>query len=621
MPINDHLPPLLDAYVALRDPGFAVMVTAPWGVGKSFAVREWLGNRPHLYVSLFGADSVAAAQEAVFVAALEQTGAAQARLRTKGADALSKLAGGAIAKATGVSVDLSGAYRNLVLKHAPQLMILDDLERAQLPPPLLLGLINRFVEHEGRNVILIANEAELDTSDDYRRWREKVVGRTITLAPDTDSALTVFLAQVPDAPAREFLIPHRDLLRQVFDLSETQNLRLLRQAMLEWARFHTALPPDITGNDAGMRHLLADFIALTLAYHGAKIDREDLGQEIGLERAVWRAGGSKGEEPPETGVEKLLKRYADHPTTWLNGSAMPADLAKQVIGDGHAPPDEIAAGLRTLALFRDPDAEPWITLWWWRRKPDAKVTAALEKVQAQLAARHFTDPDVILHVFGIQLVMTNHVLIPHSRDEVVQQALSYITDLEQTGRLPTDIPARSWHGGFGQDSAFGLGYNDIHTPEFATIRSALIDALDRTFKAANPLRVQDLLTLFETNPDDFRAVISFDGRREGLPRYADDRIFLDADPATVAQRVFACPPTHWPDFLGPFKDRIRFQEGSDKRGESTPPSERDWLRQFLAHAAELAEASSPVRRAQIVQALAWSLKFLDDIPPPIDAPA
>lgn len=614
MPVNDHLPPLLDAYVALSDPGFAVMVTAPWGVGKSFAVKEWLGNRPHLYVSLFGVDSVAAAQEAVFIAALDQTDATQARLRAKGADALSKLAGGAIAKATGVSVDLSGAYRNLVLKHAPQLMILDDLERAQLPPPQLLGLINRFVEHEGRNVILIANEAELDTSGDYRRWREKVVGRTITLAPDTDSALTVFLAQVPDAPARAFLIPHRDLLRQVFDLSETQNLRLLRQAMLEWARFYGGLPPDITGNDAGMRHLLADFMALTVAYHGAKIDREDLGQEIGCERAVWRAGGSKGEEPPETGVEKLLKRYADHPTTWLNGSAMPADLAKQVIGDGHAPPDEIAAALRTLALFRDPDAEPWITLWWWRRRPEAKVTEALEKVQAQLAARHFTDPHVILHVFGNYLDLSNHGLIPQSRNEVVQQALSYITELEQTGRLPTDLSARRWWRDLDRGGALGLGYGEYGTAEFKDIRSVLIATLDRICKAANPLRGQDLLNLLTTNPTELRKFLSGKDVRDELANFADERIFLDADPEAVARRVFASPPNNWHAFLGPFKDRIYYQEGSDRRGESTPPSERNWLLQFRTHAAELAEASSPVRRAQIRDALDEYLSFLDDTP-------
>lgn len=611
MPVNDHLSPLLDAYVALSDPGFAVMVTAPWGVGKSFAVRNWLGSRPHLYVSLFGVDSVAAAQEAVFIAALDQTDATQARLRAKGADALSKLAGGAIAKATGVSVDLSGAYRNLVLKHAPQLMILDDLERAQLPPPLLLGLINRFVEHEGRNVILIANEAELDTSGDYRRWREKVVGRTITLAPDTDSALTVFLAQVPDAPVRAFLIPHRDLLRQVFDLSETQNLRLLRQAMLEWSRFHTALPPDITGNDAGMRHLLADFMALTVAYHGAKIDREDLGQDRNLARSLWKTGDKQKSEPPETGAERLRGRYAKHQVTALNGSAIPGDLAKRVIGDGHAPPDEIAAALRTLALFRDPDAEPWITLWWWCNRPEAKVTEALEKVQAQLAACHFTDPHVILHVFGNYLDLSNHGLIPQSRNEVVQQALSYIAELEQTGHLPTDIPARNWRGGLHQESAFGLGYSERDTPEFATIRSALIDALDRTFKAANPQRVQDLLTLYETAPDDFRAVISGAGGREGLPRYADDRIFLDADPAAVAQRVFANSPAYWSDFLQPFKDRILIQEGRSVLDQNPAPSERNWLLQFRTHAAELAEASGPVRRAQIRQSLVWHLSFLD----------
>ncbi len=611
MPVNDHLSPLLDAYVALSDPGFAVMVTATWGVGKTHAVRGWLDNRPHLYVSLFGVDSVAAAQEAVFIAALDQTDAAQTRLRAKGADALSKLAGGAIAKATGVSVDLSGAYRNLVLKHAPKLMILDDLERAQLPSPLLLGLINRYVEHEGRSVILLANEAELDNSGDYRRWREKVVGRTINLAPDTESALTVFLAQVPDGPARAFLSTHRDLLRQVFDLSETQNLRLLRQAMLEWARFYSGLPPDITGNAEGMRHLFADFAALTLAYHGAKIDREDLGQEVGWERAAWRFGGCQGEEPPENGLEKLLRRYNGFPAMLLNGCAIPGDLAKRLIGDGHFPPHEIGAALRGLGLFSNLESEPWLLLRNWRALPDARVSEALEKAQAQLAARHFTDPRVILHLFGTHLDLSDYGLIPQSRAQVVDHALAYITELETTGHLPGDLPAKDWRRGLEQKTAFGIAYSGRDTPEFDSIYSSLIAALDRAFKAENPRRAQDLLMLFEASPHDFRALISGIALREGLPRYADERIFLDADPATVAQRLFAGPPTHWSDFLRPFKDRIRSQEGTFRPDEHPVACERDWLMQFRAYAAELAEASTPVRRAQIRAALADYLSFLD----------
>lgn len=35
---NAHLGPQLDAYVALKKPGFALMVDAPWGGGR---VSRW----------------------------------------------------------------------------------------------------------------------------------------------------------------------------------------------------------------------------------------------------------------------------------------------------------------------------------------------------------------------------------------------------------------------------------------------------------------------------------------------------------------------------------------------------------------------------------------------------
>lgn len=180
MTANPHLTAQLDDFAGLKSPGFALMITAPWGAGKTHAVKEWLGDRDHLYVSLFGIDSLAGVEEALFEAAfVSRQGAKLAMTSARTVGGLAKGLEGLLEKTTGISFDATGLLRKAVLADAPSLLVLDDLERAQLDPPRLLSIINRFVEHEGRNVLLLANEEELERAkgqpapdapkSDYRR--------------------------------------------------------------------------------------------------------------------------------------------------------------------------------------------------------------------------------------------------------------------------------------------------------------------------------------------------------------------------------------------------------------------------------------------------------------------
>ncbi len=157
---------------------------------------------------------------------------------------LTKFLDGFASQKLGVQIDVTSAYRRQVLKDLPALLVFDDLERARMSGSELLSTLNSLAEHEGRNVVLIANEAELDRKDDFRRWREKVVGRTVSINASTDAALPTFLAAVKHDAARHFLREEVGILREVFDKSAAQNLRLLRQSILEFAEFFTQLPVD-----------------------------------------------------------------------------------------------------------------------------------------------------------------------------------------------------------------------------------------------------------------------------------------------------------------------------------------------------------------------------------------
>lgn len=618
MPANEHLAPQLDAYIALSEPGFALLVTAPWGAGKTHALKVWLKGHPHLYISLFGLESRAAIEEALFQAALERAGGnetdAYSVNMTKAMDGVMRVMGGALSKAVGASIDLNGAYRKLVLREAPPLVVFDDLERASMKPAQLLSILSDFVEHKGKQVIAIANEAELEKDQEFMGWKEKVIGRTIAIAADPETVLPIFLDKLnaAEGKAQRYLSQQSDLLLRVFNTSGCQNLRLLQQAIREFARLYCELPILIQENEKAMPKLLATFVALSLAYHAAKISREELSQSEHYEGLFSASKKKIKEDDPKKNLKLLVKRYEGLTEVHLDRSVLGAELSTKLIADGYADAEETSASLSCLAMFQNEVEKPWITLWGWRRRPEEDVRCALGFVDQQLADLNIINPFEILHVFGIRLGLSDCGIIAQSRAEIVEAGSDYVRALGVSQKLQTDMPARRWRNmTLGDDSAFGLGYAQVETTEFKNIKSTLIAGLDAAWKLDNPKRLSQLLTYLSSDPNAFCQALDGSGRELGIPDFSRDLIFLDADVAEFAERVFLVEPELWSHLLYSFKDRLARQGAAQSVDGQAPVTERSWLLAFREAARAIARHSSPIRKAQIEHALKWDLGFLD----------
>ena len=376
MTVNAHLAPQLDAFIALDDPGFALLINAPWGAGKTYARHEYTKGKDHLYVSLFGVPSATAIEEALFQAMAER---ADVKIPQGLSNAFSDIAKNFI----GINLDLTAVYKRQVLKALPKVIIFNDLERAQMPIPQLLAAFNSHVEHEKRNLIFLANEAKLEAHNEYREWREKVVGRTITLRPETESAIDVFLAKISQDGARKFLEDAREIILQVFNMSNTDNLRLLRQALAEFARLYERIPNEFSDQVSAMEKLFGDFLALSIAWHaGNKLTPDD----FKMSAAYWIEHRLEREkkDPMDSGLLRLRKTYVSAPFAPLDGRNLPDDLARILIVDGYAPDDQIEAQMKLADAFKQTIEEPWRVLWWWRKREESEVIKALDEVQSEL---------------------------------------------------------------------------------------------------------------------------------------------------------------------------------------------------------------------------------------------
>ena len=165
--VNAHIHQYLTSYLKRENPQYAVMLNGAWGCGKTFFIRKWKESikskdiKP-IYVSLFGLQTIKEVNELI-------NKELHPILTSKATKTIIKtakvLTGVAISHKLGndesemnYSIDLTSLLETDNPKTVGgKIIIFDDMERCHIPPHILLGYINYFVEICNCHVILVCN--------------------------------------------------------------------------------------------------------------------------------------------------------------------------------------------------------------------------------------------------------------------------------------------------------------------------------------------------------------------------------------------------------------------------------------------------------------------------------
>ena len=230
---NNHVWDYLAYYLKLTHaPGFAVLLSGPWGVGKTYLLKAFLKKQfgddeaRYVYVSLYGLSTIEEIDDALFQAAFPALTGKAAKVAGRIAKAGLKF----------LKVDPGDwSIKEFLNKFEADVYVFDDLERCEAPINKVLGYINQFVEHAGAKVITLANEKEIRTDDnDYARRREKLIGKTLQVNSDFDAAFMHFASNIDHEEARSFIQSSLADIATIYAQSALNNLRILQQTMWDF---------------------------------------------------------------------------------------------------------------------------------------------------------------------------------------------------------------------------------------------------------------------------------------------------------------------------------------------------------------------------------------------------
>ena len=311
--MNENIVNFLNGYMMNPDPQYAVLLKGKWGCGKTHFINHWIDAYQKqeaedkvlepVYVSLYGLSEtkqITTAINRVLYPILYGKAAKAGKTFLKFMSAI-------VLKCdvdwnkdgnSDFSMDL-GLDALSIFKSEDEkvkrgnLLIFDDLERCDVPMKKLLEYLNFFVEQCNCHLIVIGDEdkiAEGENKKIFGEFKEKTIGREFEIATDIHSALDTFVNQTPK---NDFVVGHQEQIEKFFAMTECDNLRILRQALWDFARFEESMTgfSEDERYENIMIHVLGTYIISYCEYRGknhqlfdAWIRYDIKGQQFGKEK-------------------------------------------------------------------------------------------------------------------------------------------------------------------------------------------------------------------------------------------------------------------------------------------------------------------------------------------------
>ena len=569
----------LSYYASRERPGYAVLVTGEWGVGKTFQVRRAIPDNQSFYVSLFGIASTDEIFATIFASMFPTGAATRSDIDTHKSVSLFGLPIGALAF----------QFASIVVRdkvRSDKVLILDDLERCSVNSADLLGVINRYVEHHGCRVVVIAHEENL--SKDLLSQKEKIFGQTIRIVPNIESAYESFVELYHSSKFSSVLSVYRSDIIDVFKESNLKSLRILRHVMEDVTRVFSSISDEQRSHSEAVRALIRMFSALNFEARAGNLEPDDLRERAEKKiRAMMKEDGDESENP------RILIASKKYLTTRIDEAILQDNDLVDMIFNGFYDSERIKDSFSRSKYFSiDNNAPAWRIMLGFERQSDDVAEDAARRIESEFLDRSVLDPGAMLHMFSIRMMMSVNGIISTSVETIFDECIEYIKDLQNAGRLkpsPMTFEDR-------EDLSFGYdGYSywieEIYRIHFNKILDVLLKSRNEVRMKSAVEDIPNILRIIEEDGERFFSL--FVHTASGGAKYASIPILAKIDERDFVSSWMRSNPKNW------YWIRSAIEERSKHVGSEIGEMEIPWIKRVATHMAEEARDATAIRALKI----------------------
>lgn len=563
---NDNINDFLDYYFGFEHaPEYAVMIKGAWGAGKSWFIKKALerleqNSGKYLYVSLYGMTCFEDIENSFF----EQM---HPVLSSKGMKLTSKIAKGLLKATIKLDLDKDGKSETTAKIPTEELklpdylkdtdsfvLVFDDLERCSMNIGDILGYINQFVEHQGYKVLIIANEDEiLDKSDDnkcYSRAKEKLIGKTFELVPNTNLALESFIESASSESLKAFYQDNLTNIISVYSSSQCKNLRHLKQALWDFERFYNALPTSTTDKVELKAELLNIFLCFAFETRSANYTIQTISR---VKDSIYENMFDKDGDKPKSLYSVLSSQY---PMINFSDSLVEESVWVDFFDKGIIDKEKIKESIERNKYYQDMNTENWVKLWHYHDLSDSEFEQLFVTVNQEVTEHKYTDHQVVKHLAGLFIRLSGIALIPIDKTKILSTFKSYVDYLFDNDYLPSELNDHRFD--FDTNSWGGLGFAGRDIKEFEQFEEYLNEKIEQYKVKCMPNTAGDLLKLMKHDVGLFTLKLILRNREESI--YYKTPILKDIDSNKFVEVLLSLPGEKFRRVGYMFKERYSVEQ-------------------------------------------------------------
>ncbi|MCS6129509.1 hypothetical protein G3485_20650 [Shewanella baltica] len=520
---NTHVEEYLKYYCEMQHaPEYAVLLKGKWGAGKTWFIKKFQEKNPDcqfLYISLYGLTSFSEIEDEFF----KQL---HPVLASKGMAITAKVLKGILKTAIKVDLDGDGKSDTTVSSQVPDInlpdylkntgervLIFDDLERCPIETESILGYINHFVEHQSMKCILIANEDEIFQKDEtygskeanYKRVKEKLIGKTLEISSAPKEAITEFISTISSDEYRLHLERNIDNIISVYKLADYRNIRHMKHAVWDFERIIEKIPSEVRGNSDFISHLVIILFAYSFEVKSGNV----LPNEIGAIKDSFYSALMDGDEK-EDKFKKIRTKYNNVDVT---DSLLGSFFWEQFFGAGVITTNEIESSIQSSRYFKSKNQPKWIKLWHCFDLEDSDLQSLLSDVETEFFTKQHTDIGVIKHIVSIFLWLSDIGIYAKGKPEIISLSQSLVSLMLEDNLILYDEVNK--YELLERDAYAGLGYYANGLDDFSVFCSFIENELDARQKSQLPLASANLLQTMKDDVTQFWRMVTHSNNAEG----------------------------------------------------------------------------------------------------------
>ena len=525
--MNEHITDYLNKYLKLKNPGYAVFIKGEWGCGKTYFINEFLGNpltQKKCYISLNGIMDITEIIPQIVLATvgLEKSGKSNQITTAVGRTVIA----GTLKYFNINDILKIEDFKNLISSNI--LIVFDDLERASLKNEHLWGFFSELLEQHHVHMVIVGDEDQIRDVD-YKKRKEKVVGKTLQIQSDDCEILPEVFKQIEFVKFRPLFQKYHksieEIIKETLMLCEKNqtNYRIVKNICREFIFTFSDIFSDkdlSTKHDEFFEDLFGRFFVISYLLQLGKLKSSEIADvfDIGLLYA--------DKNPNKLMAQKTLQNFDGY---FLN-PFLTSNMWISIFNHQKIDNKEIIAHIRDRINKVIPN---WKKLSNFRSCTDQEIKKCLKNSLSDIDNNKYRDITSILHTFSTLLSMSIEEVIEQTPQEIVVKAKKYIESLgndlefDEVAFTINDI----------SDYTAGYGYQAQETEEFKQIRDCLIEQINQKCQQNRKNRYFEFLAEIKNEGEAWRNLYS--------DRFNAIDIFSNNDPNLLWDKLLKLKPEYF----------------------------------------------------------------------------